>query len=166
MKQYLEIGKIVSVFGLKGEVKVNTWCDTPDFLCGFDTLYYKSRTPVRIEKARVHKNIVVLKIKGVDTVEEAQKLRNRILYMDRNDVGLEEGCYFVQDLISLKVINGSTSEEYGIITDVTQTGANDVYHIKSSDGKMYYIHAIPDVIKEIDLEAGIMKIIPLEGLFD
>ncbi len=166
MKQYLEIGKIVSVFGLKGEVKVNPWCDTPDFLCGFDTLYYKSRTPVRIEKARVHKNIVVLKIKGVDTVEEAQKLRNRILYMDRNDVGLEEGCYFVQDLISLKVINGSTSEEYGIITDVTQTGANDVYHIKSSDGKMYYIPAIPDVIKEIDLEAGIMKIIPLEGLFD
>lgn len=166
MKQYLEIGKIVSVFGLKGEVKVNPWCDTPDFLCGFDTLYYKSRTPVRIEKARVHKNIVVLKIKGVDTVEEAQKLRNRILYMDRNDVGLEEGCYFVQDLISLKVINGSTSEEYGIITDVTQTGANDVYHIKSSDGKMYYIPAIPHVIKEIDLEAGIMKIIPLEGLFD
>lgn len=166
MKQYLEIGKIVSVFGLKGEVKVNPWCDTPDFLCGFDTLYYKSRTLVRIEKARVHKNIVVLKIKGVDTVEEAQKLRNRILYMDRNDVGLEEGCYFVQDLISLKVINGSTSEEYGIITDVTQTGANDVYHIKSSDGKMYYIPAIPDVIKEIDLEAGIMKIIPLEGLFD
>ena len=166
MKQYLEIGKIVSVFGLKGEVKVNPWCDTPDFLCGFDTLYYKSRTPVKIEKARVHKNIVVLKIKGVDTVEEAQKLRNRILYMDRNDVGLEEGCYFVQDLISLKVINGSTSEEYGIITDVTQTGANDVYHIKSSHGKMYYIPAIPHVINENHLGAGIMKIIPLEGLFD
>ena len=67
MKQYLEIDKIVSVFGLKGEVKVNPWSDTPDFLCGFDTLYYKSRTPVKIEKARVHKNIVVLKIKGVDT---------------------------------------------------------------------------------------------------
>ncbi|WP_124100988.1 ribosome maturation factor RimM [Ruminococcus sp. Marseille-P6503] len=166
MKQYLEIGKIVSVFGLKGEVKVNPWCDTPDFLCGFDTLYYKSRTPVIIEKARVHKNIVVMKIKDVDTVEEAQKLRNRVLYMDRNDIGLDEGCYFVQDLLSLKVINALTSEEYGIITDVTQTGANDVYHIKSPQGKMYYIPAIPDVIKETDIEAGIMKIIPLDGLFD
>lgn len=68
VKKYLEAGKIVSVFGIKGEIKVQPWCDGPEFLCGFDTLYYKSGTPVEIERSRVAKNIVVMKVKGVDTV--------------------------------------------------------------------------------------------------
>ncbi|MGN0624169.1 MAG: ribosome maturation factor RimM [Oscillospiraceae bacterium] len=166
MKRYLEIGKIVSVFGIKGEVKVQPWCDSPEFLCEFDTLYYKSGTPVNVVRSRVQKNIVVMKIEGVDTVEEAQKLRNRVLYMDREDVELEEGAYFVQDLISMKVVDADSGEEYGVITDVTETGANDVYHVRSSEGKMYYIPAIPDVVKETDIENGVMKIKPLEGLMD
>lgn len=166
MKQYLEIGKIVSVFGLKGEVKVQPWCDSPDFLCEFDTLYYKSGTPVEIERARVQKNIVIVKLRGCDTVEEAQKLRNRVLYMDRNDVELEEGAYFVQDLIGLKVVDADTGEEYGVLSDVSETGANDVYHIKKADGTFCYVPAIPDVVKETDIEGGVMKITPLKGLFD
>lgn len=166
MKQYLEIGKIVSVFGLKGEIKVQPWCDSPDFLCEFDTLYYKSGTPVVIEHSRVQKNIVIMKIEGCDSVEEAQKLRNRVLYMDRDDVELEEGAYFVQDLIGLKVVDADTGEEYGELTEVSETGANDVYHIRRADGKMLYAPAIPDVVKETDLDAEIMKITPLEGLFD
>ncbi len=166
MKQYLEIGKIVSVFGLRGEVKVQPWCDSPDFLCGFDTLYYKSGTPVVVEHSRVQKNIVVMKLEGCDCVEAAQKLRGRVLYMDRDDVELEEGAFFVQDLIGLRVIDAVSSEEYGELTEVSETGANDVYHIRRPDGKMYYIPAIPDVVKETDIEGGIMKIIPLAGLFD
>ncbi len=166
MKQYLEIGKIVSVFGLKGEVKVQPWCDSPDFLCEFDRLYYKSGTPVNVQHSRVQKNIVVMKLEGCDTVEEGQKLRGRVLYMDRDDVELEEGAYFVQDLIGLKVVDLATNEEYGELTEVSETGANDVYHIRRADGKMYYIPAIPDVVKETDLENGLMKITPLEGLFD
>ena len=105
MDKLLEAGKIVSVFGLKGEVKVQPWCDSPEFLCEFDTLYYKSGTPVQIEHARRQKNIVVMKIQGIDTVEEAQKIRNRVLYIDRDDVELDEGCYFVKDLIGLKVVD-------------------------------------------------------------
>lgn len=166
MNKLLEAGKIVSVFGLKGEVKVQPWCDTPDFLCEFDTLYYKSGTPVEVERARVRKNIVVMKIKGVDSVEEAQKIRNRVLYLDREDVELGEDTYFVQDLIGLKVIDLNSGREYGVLTEVSETGANDVYHIKSESGKMYYIPAIPSVIAETDVEGGVMKITPLEGLFD
>ena len=166
MNKLLEAGKIVSVFGLKGEVKVQPWCDTPDFLCEFDTLYYKSGTPVEVEHARVQKNIVVMKIKGVVSVEEAQKIRNRVLYLDREDVELGEDTYFVQDLIGLKVIDLNSGREYGELTEVSETGANDVYHIKSENGKMYYIPAIPSVIAETDVEGGVMKITPLEGLFD
>ena len=146
VKKYLEAGKIVSVFGIKGEIKVQSWCDGPEFLCGFDTLYYKSGTPVEIERSRVAKNIVVMKVKGVDTVEEAQKLRNRVLYIDRDDV--------------------DSGESYGKITDVSQTGANDVYHITDEKGNVKLIPAIPEVVAETDIEGGVMKITPLEGLFD
>ena len=163
MKRFLEIGEIVSVFGIKGEVKVKPWCDSPDFLCEFDTLYYKNGGSVAVERARVAKNIVVMKIEGCDTVEDAQKLRGKILCMDRSDVELDEGVYFVQDLISMEARDGSV---YGVITDVSKTGANDVYHIKSGSGKMLYAPAIPDVVKEVDVENGVMKIIPLDGLFD
>ena len=166
MKRYLELGKIVSVFGLKGEVKVQPWCDSPDFLCEFDTLYYKSGTPVNVERARVQKNIVVMKLEGTDTVEAAQALRGRVLYMDREDVELEEGAYFVQDLIGLEVRDAETAQVYGTITEVSETGANDVYHIKSPEGRMLYVPAIPDVVKETDIEGGAMLITPLDGLFD
>lgn len=166
MKKLIETGKIVSVFGIKGEVKVQPWCDDPQLLCELDTLYYKSGTPVEVEHARVAKNIVVMKIKGVDTANDAQKLRNRVLYLDRDDVELEEGAYFIQDLIGLAVKDADSGRVYGEITDVTQTGANDVYHIKAPDGKMYYIPAIKDVVKQTDIEGGVMLITVLEGLFD
>ncbi len=166
MKKLIETGKIVSVFGIKGEVKVQPWCDDPQLLCELDTLYYKSGTPVEVEHARVAKNIVVMKIKGTDTANDAQKLRNRVLYLDRDDVELEEGAYFIQDLIGLAVKDADSGRVYGEITDVTQTGANDVYHIKAPDGKMYYIPAIKDVVKQTDIQSGEMLITPLDGLFD
>ena len=165
-KKLLEVGKIVSVFGIKGEVKVQPWCDTPQFICDFDTLYYKSGTPVVVERSRVQKNMVVMKIEGTDTVEDAQKLRNRVLYIDRDDVELDEGCYFVQDLIGLTVIESKDGKVYGKISDVSETGANDVYHIKDEDGREYLIPAIPDVIDSVDIEGGVMKITALDGLFD
>ena len=165
-KQYLEIGKITSIVGLKGEVRVYPMCDSPELLCEFDTLYWKSGTPVRIEKARVQKNMAVLKLEGVDTPEAAQKLRNHVLYMDRNDVELEEGSWFIADLIGLEVRDSATGEVYGTLSDVTETGANDVYHIRTADGRELLMPAIPDVIDEVDIDGGVMRITPLDGLFD
>ncbi len=162
----LEIGKITSVFGLKGEFKVMPWCDTPELLCEFETLYWKSGTPVTVESARVQKNMVIMKIEGANTPEEAQKLRNRILYMSRDDVELEEGSYFIADLIGLDVVDTATSERYGRLTDVTETGANDVYHVTTDEGKLLLVPAIEQVIDEVDIEGGVMKITPLDGLFD
>lgn len=167
-KKYLEIGKIVSVHGIKGEVRVQPWCDSGEFLTEFEELYFKKgEEKLEIESARVQKNIVIMKIKGVDDRNEAQLLRNKILYMDRDDVELSEGSYFIQDLLGLQVIDFDCPEKrYGELTDVTQTGANDVYHIKGEDEKVVLIPAIPDVIQEIDLEKGFMKITPLKGLFE
>lgn len=166
MKQFLEIGRIVGVQGLKGEVRVELWCDSPEFFCGFDLLYFdKGKIPVNIERSRPHKNIAVAKIEGVNTPEEAGQLRGKVLYMDRNDAQLQEGCYFVQDLIGLEVIDADDGRVYGKLTEVSPTGANDVYTVKDGE-KEYLIPAIPDVIEKTDIENGRMLIKKMDGLFD
>lgn len=167
MKKYLEIGKIVSTHGIKGEVRVQPWCDSSDFLCEFETLYFdEGKKSVDIIRARVQKNVVIMQLDGVDTVEEAQNLRNKILYMDRDDVELDEGTYFIQDLIGLVCIDADEGGEIGKITDVLETGANDVYEITSAEGNKYLIPAIPDVVLETDLDGNTMTIRKMEGLFD
>ena len=82
------------------------------------------------------------------------------------DAPNEEGVYFIQDLIGLEVLDVDTGKSYGKLTDVMQTGANDVYEVKDADGKTVLIPAIPDVVQETDLDGGVMRIRPLEGLFD
>lgn len=166
-KQFLEIGKIVSTHGIKGEVRVQPWCDDGEFLTEFDRLYFrKGEEIVEITSARVHKNVVVMKLQGVDDMAAAQQLRNKILYMNRDDVELDEGSYFVQDLLGMRVLDADTGREYGLLTEVTETGANDVYHIQDSNGKINLIPAIPDVIKETDVDENVMKITPIPGLFE
>lgn len=166
MKKLLESGKIVNIHGLKGEVKVMPWCDYPDFLCEFDILYIgKEKTPYIVESARIHKNMALIKLKDVNTPEEANNLRNSIVYIDRDEIALEEGTYFIQDIIGLTVKDADSGKVYGEIKDVLQTGANDVYEIKSEE-KTYLIPAIEQVIIETDIKNSVMLIRPLEGLFD
>ncbi|MBQ3919069.1 MAG: 16S rRNA processing protein RimM [Oscillospiraceae bacterium] len=164
MKRFLETGRIVAVHGLKGEVRVDPWCDSPDFLCEFDVLYFdKGDKEVIIENARPHKNIVIMKIEGVDDADEAAKLRGRILYMDREDVELGEGTYFVQDLIGMDVVDAENGEVYGRITDVKNTGASDIYTVKSDSGE-FMIPAVPEFIERTDIEGGRLYIHMIEGL--
>jgi 16S rRNA processing protein RimM len=163
-KQYLETGKIVNVHGLKGEVKVYPWCDSPELLCEFDTLYTnQGKNSIEIESSRVQKNMVIMKFKGVDTVEQANELRNKVLYLNRDDLELDDNTYFIQDLIGLEVYDVDTNAYYGVLSDVLETGANDVYTIKNEElHKEFLIPAIPQVVITTDLENNIMKIRPLE----
>ena len=165
-KEFLEAGKIVNVHALKGEVKVMPWCDSAEFLCEFERLFLDGgEQELEIQRARVFKNMAIIKFAGIDTVEQAEKLRNKILYMWREDIELDEDCYFIQDLIGLEVSDADTGEIYGKLNDVMQTGANDVYVIKGKD-REYLVPAIPDVIISTDIENGTMTIRPLDGLFD
>ena len=156
-KRFLEIGKITNVHGLAGEVKVYPWCDDAAFLCSFDVLYTDKdgAHAVSVLRARVQQNIVILQLEGCT-----------VLYIDRDDIELEEGCYFIQDLIGLHVMDADTGKEWGILRDVLQTGANDVYVIRNEAGKEYLAPAIPDVVLDTDIAAGTMTIRPPRGLFD
>ena len=145
-KKFLEIGQIVNTHGLKGEVRVDPWCDGPEFLCRFKTLYLKNGDTVTVERSRVQKNVAVMKLKGVDTVEQADLLRRTVLYVDRNDVKLDEGVFFVQDIIGCEVRDADSGSVYGSVTDVLKTGANDVYQIADANGKEYLIPVIDEVV--------------------
>ena len=130
----LEIGKIVAIHALKGEMRVQPWCDTPDFMSRFKRMFLDG-IEYRVESARPSKNIVLVKLAGIDTPELAQKQVNKILTVDRADIQLEKGVYFVADLIGLTVIDADDeSVVYGELTEVSQTGANDVYHVRFADG--------------------------------
>ena len=164
-KEYLEAGKIVTTHGIRGEVKIMPYTDTPELLCEFDRLFIgKDKSELYIERARVAKNMVIAKIEGVDTVEAAEKYRNKVLFMHRDDLELDEDTYFIQDLIDMEVKDVDSGFVYGKITDVLQNGANDVYVIKGD--KEYLVPAIPDVVISTDIDSNIMLIRPLEGLFD
>lgn len=166
MEQYLEIGKVVSTHGLRGELRVDPWCDSPQFLCQFKTLYLKKGETKLSVSSRPHKTIAIVKAKGIDTIEEAEKLRGRVLYINRSDARLAPGEYFIQDLMGLDVIDIDTSKSYGKITDVLKTGANDVYQVTDENKKDYLIPVIDDVVKEIDINGGKVLIKPLKGIFD
>jgi 16S rRNA processing protein RimM len=166
MEKYLEVGKIVGTHGIKGELRVEPWCDSPEFLAGFKTLYYNEGAEKLKVSSRPHKNIVLMKLKDVDTIEEAQKLRGRILYIDRADVKLPEGRNFIQDLIGCKVLDADDrAVEYGVIRDVFKTGANDVYTVKAPDCSEVLVPVIDSVVVEKNVEEGYVLIRPMKGLF-
>lgn len=166
LKQYLEVGKIVGTHGIKGELRVDPWCDSPSFLAQFKTLYFNEGTEKIKVTARPHKNIVLMKLKGIDTIEQAELLRGKVLYINRKDVKLPKGKNFVQDLIGCKVLDVDNGTEYGTVEEVFKTGANDVYSVKSGDGKTYLIPVIEPVVIEKNIEDGVILIRPMKGLFD
>lgn len=167
MKKYLEIAKIVATQGVRGEMRCQYYCDTPEVLCEFDTLYLsKEKREVHIERSFPHKNIVVMKIEGVNSIEEAQPYIGKMLYLDREDAELPEETYFIQDIIGLSVKDAETGEVYGKVTEIYQNGAADVYSIKNEYGKELMFPCIGEVVKRIDVENGEILITPLDGLFE
>ena len=168
IKEYLEIGKITGTHGIRGEMRVHPWCDTPEFMSNFKTLYLdkKGEKPLKV-KCKPHGQMVILRAEGIDTIEEASKYREKVLFMKRSEAKLPEGHYFIQELIDCTVIDADDEEKtYGILTDVSMTGANDVWHITDSQGREYLIPAIPPVVIDTDVVGGIIKIRPLKGIFD
>ena len=165
-KQYLEAGKIVTTHGIRGEVKIMPYTDYPELLCDFDRLFIgKDHREIGVERSRVFKNTVIAKLEGIDTPEAAEKLRNKILYMHRDDLELDEDTYFIQDLIGMEVRDADSGIVYGNIADVMQTGANDVYVIQGGD-REYLVPAIADVVISTDMDNDVMTTRPLDGLFD
>ena len=167
MNKYLELGQIVNVKGLKGEVKVNSFTDDNTKFERIPKVFLKRKetlTEYEIEKVGYHKNQVIIKFKNVNTVEEADTLRNSYIVVDREIFGeLPEGVYYIADLIGLDVFTES-NEYLGKVDDIFSTGSNDVYVVKDELGKQKLLPGIDEVIKQIDLESGKIIVNLIEGL--
>ena len=163
----LEIGQIVNTFGIKGFVKVNPWVNDVTRFDDLKKVYIKIRKSLKeleIEEVKYHKNQVLLKFKGVETVEQAEMLRNAILEIDRKDaIPLEEGEYFIADLLESEVYTDE-GEKLGILEDIFNTGSNDIYVVRDELGKQILLPAIKEVIKKVDIENKKMIVHLLPGL--
>lgn len=167
IKQYLETGKIVGTHGVRGMVRVQPWCDSGDFLCSFRTLYTDAggKNKLKVISAKPHGNVVIMALENVNSIEDAEKLRGSVIYIDRRDTRLPEGRYFISDLLGCGVTHADTGEDLGVITDISSTGANDVWHI-TRDGREYLVPAIDDVIVTVNPAGESVVIRPLKGIFD
>ena len=163
----LEIGQIVNTFGIKGFVKVNPWVNDVTRFDDLKKVYIKIRKELKeleIEEVKYHKNQVLLKFKGIETVEQAEILRNAILEIDRKDaIPLEEGEYFIADLLESEVYTDE-GEKLGILEDIFNTGSNDIYVVKNELGKSILLPRIKEVFKEIDVENKKIIVHLIEGL--
>ena len=169
MEQRLQVGIITASHGLKGEVKVYPTTDDPARFRRLKQVILDSGKETRtleIEGVKFFKQLVILKFKGLDDINDVEKYRKKSLYVTReNAVKLKKDEYFIADLIGMKV-STDEGEELGTLSDVMQTGANDVYVISMTDGEEVLIPAIRDCIRDVDVEQGQMCVHLLPGLLD
>ena len=160
MKQYLPAGEIVNTHGIRGEVRVLPWADSADFLLDFKTFYVDEK-PMKVSQSRVQKTCVLVKFKGVDTVEAAALLRGKTVCIDRDDAELEDGAVFVDDLLGMEVTD-QNGTMLGKITDVLTMPKNDVYVVQGEHE--YMIPAVKEYVKNIDVAGGNMSVVTIEGM--
>lgn len=165
MQKKLEVGQIVNTFGIKGEVKVTPFTDNINRFDDLKKVYVKTKKEdklYKVENVRYHKNMVLLKLEGIDNPEQAELLKNAFIEIDREDaVPLKEGQFFIADLIGLEVYTDE-GKLLGKVDDIYNTGANDIYVVKDELGKQILLPGIKEVIKQVDLESEkiIVHLIP------
>ena len=167
MNKYLELGQIVNVKGLKGEVKVMPFTDDITRFDNLEKVYVKTKKEeklYKIQNVRYHKNMVLIKFENIETPEQAELLRNAFLEIDReNAIPLEEGTYYIADLIGMEVYSDD-GNKLGIVEDIYNTGANDIYVVKNDLGKQILLPGIKEVIKEVNLDTEKITVHLIPGL--
>lgn len=167
MQDYLEVGRVVTTHGVRGEMKVELWCDGADFLAGFSTLYLSANggAPQAVTAVRPHKGMALLTLKGVESIEAARAYIGRVLYISRKDAKLPAGKYFLQDLIGLEVRDAATGRVYGTVKEVTHPAAQDIYTVLTPAGEECRFPGVPEFLKQLHPEEGYLLISPIPGMF-
>lgn len=165
------VGQIIGVHGLRGEIKLDLYTDFPErFAPGERVMMGAELAEVEIESVRTHQKFLLIRFKGIDDRTAAEMLRGQWLFVDEEDAAeLEEGAYWIHDLIGLQVVE-EAGASLGVIVDVLSTGANDVYVVRppagQNRGQDILLPAIPDVIRAVDVAGGVMTVHLIEGLVD
>ncbi len=169
MLEYLVVGQLINTHGVKGEMKATALTDDPQRFKELKWVYIDKNGQLvkySISGVKFFKQFVILKFENIDCIEEAEKLKGLLMKVDRaNAVKLPKDSFFITDILGLKVYDENNSL-LGELTDVIQTGSNDVYIVKNEAGKELLIPALKSVVKEISLEDGKISVILPKGLLD
>ena len=160
MKEFLDCGEIVNTHGIHGEVRIVPWADSPDFICRFSTLYVDGNAR-NVRSSRVHKGSVIAKLDGVDTVEEAMRLKGKTVQIRRADAKLPEGAFFLADILGLDVVD-QAGEKLGVLKEVLSPSRQQVYVVAGE--REILIPAVPEFILETNIEGGYLKVRLIEGM--
>ncbi len=160
--EFLDCGRIVNTHGIRGEVKIQPWADSPEFLCGFDTLYVNG-APVKVLSAFAHKGNCIAALDGVSDVNAAMLLKGRVVSIARKDAKLPAGRYFLADLMGLEVRDADNGTVLGSLSDILTPPANNVYVVTGGD-KEYMIPAVDEFIVETNVDDGFIRVHLLEGM--
>ncbi|MBP3322614.1 MAG: 16S rRNA processing protein RimM [Clostridia bacterium] len=170
-EKYIEAGKIVGTHGVKGEMRVEVYTDSPEFLKKCKELYkedkFGNKLPLGLISSRVHsgKNQLLILVKGITDPSLADTMRGTLLYFDRDSVRLPKNTYFISDILNCEVYDGESGTYYGKVEEVFETGANNVYRIVK-DGKEYLFPAVESMIKSTDIDSKKIEVTPIKGIFD
>ena len=162
-KKYLECALIINTHGVRGDVKLESLCDTPKVLADLKRVFFSENggyREVKVLHTSIFKSFVLASLEGIDDMDKAMALKGKTLYASRDDFHLEEGDYFIVDLIGLDVIDHESGKVYGRVTDVINRGASDIYVVKTENGERM-MPAVEEFVKAVDLDKGIfVKTIP------
>lgn len=159
-QKFIEAGKIVNTHGVKGEVKIQVWLDSPEFLKTFKRIYIDGKA-IKVISSRVHKDFLIAFLDGVNDVNEAMCLKNKTVYIDRKDAKLPRGAYFLQDIIGAAVFD-QNGAEVGKLTDIMETPASKIYVVKGDTEHL--IPAVDEFILAVDTDKGEVRVNLIEGM--
>lgn len=167
MKPFLEAGQFTTTHGIAGELRLYPWCNEPAFLAKFATLYLDDagKTALPPLAIRPHKNLCLVKMDGVDSIEAARPYIGRVVYLSREEAALPPGTFFVQDLLGAHLQDTDTGEVYGTVAAITHPGRHDVYEVQRPGGQTVLFPAAPPFIHSISAEDALILVRPIEGMF-
>ena len=160
MKEYVEAGRIVNTHGVKGEVKIEVWLDSPAFFKKFKRLYLDGEEK-KILSAREYKRFLIARLEGVDDLNAAMALKGRTVEVLRADAPLKKGEFFVQDIIGFNVID-EQGNTVGVMTGAEETPASMLYVVKGETEHL--IPAVPAFILGVDADREQIRVHMIEGL--
>ena len=156
-KQFLECGIIIITHGVRGDVKLESLCDSPEVLASLERVFVLENgnyREIEVKHASVFKQFVLATLEGIDDMDKAIAMKGTTLYASRDDFELGEGDFFIADLLGLPVIDNIDGKVYGKIKDVVNRGASDIYVVTTPAGERM-IPVVDEFVKKVDLESGI-----------